>query len=440
MPTRLTHHSSLPLAVAALLTFGFVGCLGETRSLNSDPTGNGGEEGDNPAAGTGGKAGAGKGGGTDAGSSGMGTGGRSETGGSSGAGPRGGSSFAGSGASAGVPNGGAAGSPNGGVPNGGVPNGGVGAMAGFSGGVSGGGPFAGSAGGAGAPSCVVRSDGSGCDGGGFCVDHELDSCAPDFASDCSGTCAVPYLTPVCSGFGAVECPRDFECLPDTDTAQGTDPTSICVGGHSPECNGSTDCANGFACLDTPDGPRCVPDRADCLPNDICDSGIPKCPPGYAPANADVCDYVCVPFQHCGCETDSDCPQPPVCDRESGRCLVPRAPAPRCEEPFDTGPCDAAVPVYAFVDGECKAEVYGGCEGNDNRFSTLEECLSSCQGMPIEESCRGSRIAARGCLGCGGGGGCLLLGQFCFEPCESNDDCTAPGYACNDGICQIGPCI
>jgi hypothetical protein len=313
-------------------------------------------------------------------------------------------------------------------------------MAGYSGGVSGGGPVAGSAGGAGAPGCIVRGDDSGCDGRGFCVDHELDSCTPDYASDCSGTCSVPYLAPVCSGFGAVECPPDFTCLPDTDTAQGTDPTSLCVGGRSPDCGGSADCADGFSCLDTPDGLRCVPDRADCIPSVICDGGIPICPPGYAPAAAQPCAHVCVPFQHCGCENDIDCPQPSVCDRESSRCLVPRAPAPRCEEPFDAGPCDAAVPVFAFVDGECRAEVYGGCEGNGNRFSTLEECLSSCQGMPIEQSCPGSRQAALGCLGCGGGGGCLLWGQFCFEPCESSEDCTGPGnYACNGGICQIGPC-
>ena len=435
MSKRPNPQSPLALAVAALFTFGFVGCLSETKSLNDTPTGNGGEEGDNPAAGTGGKAGAGKGGGSNAGSSGMGTGGRSEVGGSSGAGPFGGSSFAGSGALAGIPNGGSAGSPNGGVPNGGV-----GASAGFAGGFSGGGPIAGSTGGAGAPDCVVRAVDSGCNGLGFCLDHELDACPPDYESDCSGSCAVPYLTPVCSGFGAMECPRDFECLPDTDTAQGTDPTAICVGGRTPECVVASDCADGFECLDATDGKRCVPDRADCIPNDICDSGIPVCPPGYAPANAQVCDYVCVPFQHCGCEKDMDCPQPAYCDRENGRCLAPSAPAPRCEQPFVTGPCDASVPVFAFVDGECKAEVYGGCEGNDNRFSTLEECLSSCQGMPLEESCRGSRKAALGCLGCGGGGGCLLWGQFCFEPCESNDDCTGSGYACNDGICQIGPCF
>jgi hypothetical protein len=437
MPTRPTHQTPLPLAVAALLTFGFVGCLSETRSLNGEPAGNGGEEGEQPAAGTGGKAAAaGTGSGSHAGNSSMGTGGRSETGGSSGAGPRGGSSFAGSSAFAGVPNGGSAGSPNGGVPNGGV-----GAMAGYAGGLSGSGPVAGSAGGAGAPSCVVGSDVSTCGGQDFCVDHALDACAPDYESECSGSCAAPYLAPVCSGFGAVECPRDFECLPDPDTAQGTDPTSFCVGGRSPECSVSTPCADGFSCLGTPDGARCVPDRADCIPNDICDSGIPKCPPGYAPANARICDYVCVPFQHCGCEKDIDCPQPSVCDREDGRCLVPLAPAPRCEEPFDAGPCDAAVPVYAFVDGECKAQVYGGCEGNGNRFSTLEECVSSCQGMPLEESCRGSRKAALGCLGCGAGGGCTLWGQFCFEPCESNDDCPAQGgYACTGGICQIGPCV
>lgn len=445
MPMRRNHHSPLPLAVALLFTLGFVGCLSDKQSLNGVPAGNGGEEGDNPASGSGGKTGAAAGTGgssAHAGTNGMGTGGRSETGGGSGVIPRGGSSFAGSGAGAGIPNGGSAGSPNGGVPNAGA-----GAMAGYAGGFSGGGPMAGSAGGAGAPGCLVSSEDHRCDGIGFCVEHASDSCDEDAGGPCSGTCEVPYLTPVCSGFDAAECPRDFACLPDTDTASGTDPTSICVGGRTPECGGSADCADGFACLDTPDGKRCVPDRANCRPLDACDSRIPTCPPGYAPADAQVCDYVCVPFQHCGCEKDSECPVPSTCDHGLGRCLVPLAPPSRClaqagQPDPDSGPC-AGKPResgYAFIDGECTVETYNVCDSTENRFSTIEECISTCQGMPIEQNCRGNRKAAEGCLACGAGGGCMLRGQFCFEPCETSDDCTTPGYLCSEGICQVGGCL
>ena len=66
---------------------------------------------------------------------------------------------------------------------------------------------------------------------------------------------------------------------------------------------------------------------------------------------------------------------------------------RLRLPFDVGPCDAAIPVYAFVDGACVQRTYGGCEGNGNRFSTLEECLATCAG---DRSRAGARpIGSRG---------------------------------------------
>jgi hypothetical protein len=46
----------------------------------------------------------------------------------------------------------------------------------------------------------------------------------------------------------------------------------------------------------------------------------------------------------------------------------------CSLPFDPGPCEALFPVYAFVDGSCMLRTYGGCQGNGNRFETLEACL------------------------------------------------------------------
>src|SRR5262245_16714450 len=39
----------------------------------------------------------------------------------------------------------------------------------------------------------------------------------------------------------------------------------------------------------------------------------------------------------------------------------------CALPFDPGPCRAAIPVFAYVDGACVQRVYGGCDGNANRF-------------------------------------------------------------------------
>lgn len=51
----------------------------------------------------------------------------------------------------------------------------------------------------------------------------------------------------------------------------------------------------------------------------------------------------------------------------------------CSMSADSGSCSASHRRWAF-DVEtrvCKEFVYGGCEGNRNRFSTQEDCLKSC---------------------------------------------------------------
>jgi len=50
-------------------------------------------------------------------------------------------------------------------------------------------------------------------------------------------------------------------------------------------------------------------------------------------------------------------------------------------PVDPGACDALVPSYWFdaSTGVCMPFTYGGCEGNFNRFGTMEECYAACGG-------------------------------------------------------------
>uniref|UniRef100_A0A672H640 BPTI/Kunitz inhibitor domain-containing protein n=1 Tax=Salarias fasciatus TaxID=181472 RepID=A0A672H640_SALFA len=51
----------------------------------------------------------------------------------------------------------------------------------------------------------------------------------------------------------------------------------------------------------------------------------------------------------------------------------------CSATPDPGPCRAAFPMY-YYDGAsatCQSFLYGGCQGNANRFGTEEECLSRC---------------------------------------------------------------
>ena len=52
---------------------------------------------------------------------------------------------------------------------------------------------------------------------------------------------------------------------------------------------------------------------------------------------------------------------------------------RCILQPDTGPCRARIPSYFYntASGSCEQFIYGGCGGNDNRFTTAAECAQHC---------------------------------------------------------------
>jgi hypothetical protein len=104
-------------------------------------------------------------------------------------------------------------------------------------------------------------------------------------------------------------------------------------------------------------------------------------------------------------------------------------------PYDPGTCDANFSVFAYVNGACRAVRYGGCEGNDNRFATLEECLLRCESTPTTEPCPAGRVAANICLSCAANGSCQPSGFFCAETCSGDGDCTTVGHSCVAGVCQ-----
>ncbi|CAF1272999.1 unnamed protein product [Adineta steineri] len=60
-----------------------------------------------------------------------------------------------------------------------------------------------------------------------------------------------------------------------------------------------------------------------------------------------------------------------------RCARPT----ECELPFATGPCRAMFSSFYFnpSTNQCEEFVYGGCDGNANRFENKEECLARCGG-------------------------------------------------------------
>ncbi|KAA1413302.1 hypothetical protein F0U44_22525 [Nocardioides humilatus] len=54
--------------------------------------------------------------------------------------------------------------------------------------------------------------------------------------------------------------------------------------------------------------------------------------------------------------------------------------PICEQAFgNSGPCFAYIKLYLYNQKtkKCEEFIYGGCQGNDNRFITLAECEQKC---------------------------------------------------------------
>lgn len=115
------------------------------------------------------------------------------------------------------------------------------------------------------------------------------------------------------------------------------------------------------------------------------------------------------------------------------------PPERCLQAFDAGTCEAAIAVFAYEDGGCVPKTYGGCDGNDNRFYTIEACLAVCEGVPGANACPEGRVRRSICIGCGPAGGCGETIDACAQPCELQEDCTGT-LSCSDGVCQAEHCI
>jgi hypothetical protein len=114
----------------------------------------------------------------------------------------------------------------------------------------------------------------------------------------------------------------------------------------------------------------------------------------------------------------------------------------CLLPWDPGPCAAAFPVYAFVDGACVMRTYGGCEGNANRFTTLEQCMGVCAIRPAPGACPPNRVAREICIGCGPAGGCSQLATVCALLCDVDAGpsvCEGSLPICWEGVCQYALC-
>ncbi|GBM17505.1 Papilin [Araneus ventricosus] len=105
----------------------------------------------------------------------------------------------------------------------------------------------------------------------------------------------------------------------------------------------------------------------------------------------VCVLLCVP----GCFCDEGYVQ-----TEEGKCVKPeRCPSEEqnCEDEPETGMCRGYFPMWYYDEKaiECKKFIYGGCDGNGNRYATKEQCLRTCASVWESDSDRCSQPAETG---------------------------------------------
>ena len=92
------------------------------------------------------------------------------------------------------------------------------------------------------------------------------------------------------------------------------------------------------------------------------------------------DDVCCPHQWI-CPDDVN-PNSPA-DTDAGPAIRP---GDKCLLPKAVGPCRMIKPMFYFDTSSrsCQAFDYGGCKGNENRFSTAAECEETCQDFMTED--------------------------------------------------------
>jgi len=107
------------------------------------------------------------------------------------------------------------------------------------------------------------------------------------------------------------------------------------------------------------------------------------------------------------------------------------PSDRCLLPIVAGKCDAYVPSYTYnaETGSCESFVYGGCDGNDNRFGSLDAGLEAC-GPGGLTACEDTSecVIDMGCCG------------ICGEPSLENLRAVHHAYSsANSPECQLVDC-
>ncbi|GIY07736.1 papilin [Caerostris darwini] len=103
---------------------------------------------------------------------------------------------------------------------------------------------------------------------------------------------------------------------------------------------------------------------------------------------------CLEFTFTGCQGNANrfnskesCYQ--ICRKEKLATPAPAASDDVCILPQEPGPCLGYYRMWFYdnLDNICKSFVYGGCEGNGNRFEKRTDCETSCVKKTVKDVCR-----------------------------------------------------
>ncbi|XP_066282432.1 papilin-like isoform X1 [Branchiostoma lanceolatum] len=235
----------------------------------------------------------------------------------------------------------------------------------------------------------------GCEGSEFgcCPDGERPAQGPDnhgCTDDCTDTehgCCPDGISAATGPFneGCPDDPYSNAIIPCEQTTFGCCPDGVTAAfGLNPEdCEEEKPCwTTEFGCCadgETPAGPR----DEDCPEVDICQLPRDASPCStweeawYYDANTEACSQFW--YGSCGgngnrFKSQEECQNACELHKVNPKEVI-------CVQPADPGPCNGAFRNWYYEQSaqECRDFVYGGCQGNQNRFSSLKDCVDLCGG-------------------------------------------------------------
>jgi len=221
------------------------------------------------------------------------------------------------------------------------------------------------------PGCSLGM--TGCSGDSECPDGQF--CC--LQRDCTRQCYAPEKPGQCPVFKRKACPLIFKpdgCSTDWDCAGDR---KCCSDGCSKECSssflrhsGGNPCESAL-CSETHPVCRVVGSNATCQ----CRRQCPLHKNPVCGSDGRTYDNMCLLEVTACIMEDGGMPDGQLTFIGNGNCTV----AQKCSLPPLTGRCLASMTRFFFnaTSRKCEEFKFGGCEGNENRFDTFEQCKDFC---------------------------------------------------------------